>query len=96
LDKAFANKTLSHGNDLNNNRRAVVSVDPSRDVITETRLKVRTVVRGPPFRENLRAEAEGCPLLEAVIRKQLVKTQQAGKDLACAVICKAWRLAMAL
>jgi hypothetical protein len=31
-------------------------------------------------------EAEGSPLLEAVARKQLVKTRQAGKGLAGAVV----------
>jgi hypothetical protein len=37
-------------------------------------------------------EAEESPLLEAVTREWLVKTQQDGKDLACAVvICKVWR-----
>jgi hypothetical protein len=42
-------------------------------------------------------EAEESPLIEAVTREWLVKTQQAGKYLICAVvICKVWRLAMAL
>jgi hypothetical protein len=42
-------------------------------------------------------EAEESPMLEAVTRKQLLKTQQAGKGLAGAVvICQLWRLAMAL
>jgi hypothetical protein len=42
-------------------------------------------------------EADKSPLSEAVTRERLVKTQQAGKDLACAVvICKAWRLVVAL
>jgi hypothetical protein len=46
---------------------------------------------------DLSAEAEESPILEAVTRQLLVKTQQAGKDLACVVvICKMWRLAMAL
>jgi hypothetical protein len=50
-----------------------------------------------PFREDLSAEAENCPLLEAVTREGLVKTQHAGKDLSCAVvICEVWRLAMEL
>jgi hypothetical protein len=45
----------------------------------------------------LRAEAEDSSLLEAVTLERLVKTQQAGNSLACAVvICKVWRLAMAL
>jgi hypothetical protein len=44
-----------------------------------------------------RHEAEESPLLEAVARQQLVKTQQAGKFLVLAiVISKMWRLAMAL
>jgi hypothetical protein len=52
---------------------------------------------GPPFRKDLSMEAEESPLLEAVTRKRLVKTQQAGKDLMCAVvICKVWRSPMAL
>jgi hypothetical protein len=42
-------------------------------------------------------ETEEFPLLEAVARKWLVKTQQAGKGLAgAAVICELWRLAVAL
>jgi hypothetical protein len=42
-------------------------------------------------------EAEGSPLLEAIARGQLVKTQQAGKDLAGAVVIRElWRLVMAL
>jgi hypothetical protein len=45
----------------------------------------------------LSAEAEESPLLEAVTKEQLVKTQQAGKGLANAVvICELWRLAVAL
>jgi hypothetical protein len=42
-------------------------------------------------------EVEEYPLLEAVTRERLVKTQQAGKGLAGAVvICELWRLAVAL
>jgi hypothetical protein len=45
----------------------------------------------------LSAEAEESPLLEAVTRERLVKTQQTGKDLGCTmVIGKIWGLAMAL
>jgi hypothetical protein len=56
-----------------------------------------TLGREPPFREDLSAKAEESVLLEAVMRERLVKTQQAGKDLVCAVlICKVWRSAMAL
>jgi hypothetical protein len=43
------------------------------------------------------AEAEESPLLEAVTRKRLVKTQQAGKGLVVVVVlCELWRLAMTL
>jgi hypothetical protein len=42
-------------------------------------------------------EVKKSPLLEAVARKQLVKTQHAGKSLVGAVvICKVRRLAIAL
>jgi hypothetical protein len=45
----------------------------------------------------VRTEAEESPLLEAVTREQPMKTQEAGKDLACVVvICKVWRFALAL
>jgi hypothetical protein len=57
----------------------------------------KSIGRKPPFREDLSVKAEKYPLLEAVSREELVKTQQAGKDVTCAVvICKLWRLAMAL
>jgi hypothetical protein len=42
-------------------------------------------------------EVEESPLLEAVTRELLVKTQQAGKSLPGAVvICQLWRLVVAL
>jgi hypothetical protein len=42
-------------------------------------------------------EAEESPLLEAIAREQLVKTQQAGKGLAGAVVvCELWRLVVVL
>jgi hypothetical protein len=42
-------------------------------------------------------EAEEFSLLGAVVRERLVKTLQAGKGLADAVvICKLWRIALAL
>jgi hypothetical protein len=60
-------------------------------------VKKNSVEREPPLRENLSEEAEESPLLEAFTRERLVKTQQAGKDLARAVvICELWRLAVAL
>jgi hypothetical protein len=53
--------------------------------------------RERPFREDLSVEAEESPLLETVARERLVKTQQARKDIAAAVvICKLFRLLMAL
>jgi hypothetical protein len=43
------------------------------------------------------AEAEEYPLLVAVTREQRLRTTQAGKDLACAVVIfKMWGLAMSL
>jgi hypothetical protein len=45
----------------------------------------------------LNTEAEESPLLEAVARERLVKTQQSEKGLAVAVVtCESWRLAVAL
>jgi hypothetical protein len=42
-------------------------------------------------------ETEESPLLEAIAREQPMKTQQAGKGLAGAVvICELWRLVVAL
>jgi hypothetical protein len=42
-------------------------------------------------------ETEESPLLEAVAREQLLKSQQAGKRLAdTVVICEFWRSAVAL
>jgi hypothetical protein len=42
-------------------------------------------------------EAEESPLLDAVARERLVKTQKAGKGLAVAVVvCDLWRLAVML
>jgi hypothetical protein len=59
--------------------------------------KNSSVGKEPPFREDLNMEAEESPRLEAGTREQLVKTQQAGKGLACAVvICELWRLAVVL
>jgi hypothetical protein len=38
------------------------------------------VGRERPFREDLSTDAEKSPLLEAVTRERLVKTQQPGRD----------------
>jgi hypothetical protein len=55
------------------------------------------VEREPSFRQDLSVEAEESPLLETVTSEGLVKTQQAGKVLGCAVmICELCRLSMAL
>jgi hypothetical protein len=55
------------------------------------------IEREPPFREDLSTGEKEYPLLEAVTRKRLVKTLQAGEDLACAVlICKVWKSAIVI
>jgi hypothetical protein len=62
-----------------------------------TVLEYSSVERELPFRKDLSVEAEEYPLLEAVTRERLVKTQQIVKDLACAVvICKVWKLPIGL
>jgi hypothetical protein len=64
---------------------------------THSHWRIEAVGREPPFRQDLSADTEESPLLQAVIRQRLVKTQQAGKALACVVvICKVCRSAMAL
>jgi hypothetical protein len=45
------------------------------------RVRWKAVGRETPFGEDLNAEAEESPLLEAVTRQLLVKTLRAGKDL---------------
>jgi hypothetical protein len=52
----------------------------------------QSVLYGGLWRGDLRAEAEKSPLLEDVTRERLLNT---GEDLAM-LICKVWRLAMAL
>jgi hypothetical protein len=54
--------------------------------VPHVRLRGKDAVGGkPPFREDLSAEAEEFPLLEAATRERLVKTHQVGKDLAGAL-----------
>jgi hypothetical protein len=48
------------------------------------RAKLVAEKRYSPDSHNVNIKAEESPLLEAVIRGRLVKTKQAGKDLACA------------
>jgi hypothetical protein len=56
-----------------------------------------TVGREPPFRGDLSTEADESPLLEVVTRESPVKIMWVGEGLAGAVvICKLWRLAVAL
>jgi hypothetical protein len=63
----------------------------------DNRSKNSSVGREPPFREDLSTESEEKPLLKTVAKQLLLKTLQAGKYLTCAVvICKMWKLAMAL
>jgi hypothetical protein len=55
------------------------------------------VGRALQFRGDLRMEAEEWPLLEPLSGKLPVKTLWVEKGLACMlVICKVWKLAMAL
>jgi hypothetical protein len=52
------------------------------------------ILNGTPSRKDLCVETEESPLLEAVMREQLVKTQQARKSLAGAAVIrgdKRWR-----
>jgi hypothetical protein len=59
-------------------------------------LGTELVERYEPESNEVSAEGEESPLVEAVTSERLVKTQQTGKDLACAVvICKVRRLIMA-
>jgi hypothetical protein len=54
-------------------------------------------MKGAAVQRGLEHRSRGKPLLEAVIRRGLVKTLQAGKYLAYAgVICKVWKSAMVL
>jgi hypothetical protein len=60
-----------------------------RDVINGTSLEFSSVVRRWPSGNGVSAEAKESLLLRSVTGKRLVKTSQAGKLLACAVvICK--------
>jgi hypothetical protein len=52
--------------------------DACRRVINGTSLELSPVVRRWPARNGVSTEAEESPLLEAVTRKRLLKTQQAG------------------
>jgi hypothetical protein len=56
-------------------------------------LTLSLVSRRLPGSNGVSAKAEESPLLDAVTRKRLLKTLQAGDNLVFgAVICKAWRL----
>jgi hypothetical protein len=49
-----------------------------------------------PNSNEVNAEAEEFPLLEAVIRERLVKTEQTEKNLSCGVVIyKVWTIVMA-
>jgi hypothetical protein len=62
------------------------TIGATRSVLYGSLLRKVTVGRKLPFRLDLSVEAEESPLLEAVTREQLLKTQQAGKELAGAVV----------
>jgi hypothetical protein len=58
---------------------------------------LKRVGSDPPFREDLSAKAKESPLLEAVTRERLLKTQQVGKGLAgAAMISEVWKSAISL
>jgi hypothetical protein len=73
---------------------------PCQDIITErygAKLVVSQFCMGGCEDRTWVHEPEESSLLEAVDREWLVKTQQAGKDLAGALVnCELWRLAVAL
>jgi hypothetical protein len=70
---------------------------PCKGVIREGNLGNRVSSVQQHLKRGLERGTEESPLLEAVSRERLVKTQQAGKDLECAVvICKVCRLAVTL
>jgi hypothetical protein len=82
-----ANKRVSKTTNKHNNRgiaqNGVFYGGPCRKVIRRTTgARIQAVVREQPFRQNFSTEAEKYPLLEAFTRQLLVKTLQAGKDLA--------------
>ena len=55
-------------------------------------VKERFSREGTAIQRDLRTEAEESPLLEAVTREEVVKTQYEGNDLACTVVvCKVWK-----
>jgi hypothetical protein len=68
-------KEESSGNHISSVRKAVKKRD-----------SWMSVGREPPFRQDLNVEAKESPVLEAVIRERLMKTQQAGKDLVGSVV----------
>jgi hypothetical protein len=57
----------------------------------------KRVGKGPPFTDELNADAEHTPPLEAVTSERLVKAHLAGKILTCpVVICELGRVLMAI
>jgi hypothetical protein len=76
-----------------------VQLSPTREAEKRWRYSSvdSSVVGYSPDNNDVSTEAEESPLLEIVAREGLVKTQEAGKGLADAiVICELWRLAVAL
>jgi hypothetical protein len=66
------------------------------EVLSLLQLIVQFCTGGYEDRTRAR-EAEESPLVEAIARERLMKTQQAGKCLAgTVVICEMWRFAVAL
>jgi hypothetical protein len=70
---------------------------PCRGVIRKKTGATESVGREQLYRDDLSGEVEESTMLKAVTRERLVKTQQARKDLVCAVVIwKVWRFSMAL
>jgi hypothetical protein len=65
------------------------------EVWSLSQLRVRG--KGTAIQRGLERRRRGIATVGAVNRQLLVKTLQAGKDLACAAVnCKVWKLAMVL
>jgi hypothetical protein len=66
-------------------------------VISRTKFRAQFSWKAAAIQREPEHGRRGTAIVGAITRKLLVKTLQAGKDLACAlVICKVWKLVMAL
>jgi hypothetical protein len=67
-----------------------------RVVMESVKRRLSAIVEHSPESNEVSVEAEESPLLEAITRERLVKTQQTGNTACAIVICKVWRSAIAL